>query len=52
MTKNASLKDLNTFGVSANAKYLSTISNLNDIEDLFEWKRHNDLPRFIARWWQ
>ena len=44
ITKNASLKDLNTFGVSANAKYFSTISYLNDIEDLFEWKRHNNLP--------
>ena len=44
MNKNVSLKDLNTFGVSAKAKYLSTISNLNDIEALYEWKRQNDLP--------
>ena len=47
MTKNASLKNLHTFGISAKAKYLSTISNLNDIEDLFEWKRHNDLPLLL-----
>lgn len=44
MTKNVSLKDLNTFGVEARAEYLSTISNLNDIEALYEWKRQNDCP--------
>jgi len=42
--KNASLKDLNTFGVKANANYLTEIHNLDDIEALLEWKIRNDLP--------
>ena len=44
---NVSLKDLNTFGVEANAKYLSNIRDLNDIEELFEWKNRNDLPSLL-----
>lgn len=44
---NASLKALNTFGVEANAKYLSHIRNLKDIEALFEWKSKHDLPNLI-----
>jgi len=47
INKNASLKALNTFGVNANAKYLSYIQNLQDIEALFEWKTKNDLPNLI-----
>lgn len=42
--KNASLKDLNTFGVDASAKFLAEIHNLDDIEALLEWKSQNDLP--------
>ena len=45
--KNASLKDLNTFGVEASAKFLSNIRDLNDIEDLLEWKTQNDLPSLL-----
>jgi UDP-N-acetylmuramate dehydrogenase len=44
INKNVSLKDLNTFGIEASANYLSNIRNLNDIEDLFEWKNKNDSP--------
>ncbi|MEH6456301.1 MAG: UDP-N-acetylmuramate dehydrogenase [Cocleimonas sp.] len=44
---NASLKTLNTFGVNANAKFLSHIRNLQDIEALFEWKANSDLPNLI-----
>jgi len=44
---NTSLKSFNTFGVEANAKYLSHIRNLEDIEALFEWKSNNDLPNLI-----
>lgn len=44
INKNVSLKDLNTFGVCASAKYLSQITNINDIEALYEWKMQNDLP--------
>ncbi len=47
ITKNVSLKDLNTFGVSANTKYLSEISNLQDIEALYEWKSTNNLPALL-----
>jgi len=45
--ENASLKALNTFGVDSNAKYLSHIRNLKDIELLFEWKLKNDLPNLL-----
>ena len=45
--KNASLKDLNTFGVQANAKNFTEIHNLNDIEALLEWKTQNDLPSLL-----
>jgi len=41
--KNASLKDLNTFGVNASAKHYTEIHDLNDIEALLEWKSQNDL---------
>jgi len=44
---NASLKHLNTFGVEANAKYLSYIRNLEDIEALFEWKSKHDHPNLL-----
>ncbi len=47
INKNVSLKDLNTFGVSANTKYLSEISNLQDIEALYEWKSTNNLPALL-----
>ncbi len=47
INKNVSLKDLNTFGVAATTKYLSEISNLQDIEALFEWKSKNDLPTLL-----
>ncbi len=47
INENVSLKDLNTFGVAANAKYLSEISNLQDIEALFEWKSKNHLPALL-----
>lgn len=42
--KDASLKDLNTFGVKVSAKYLAEIHNLQDIEGLLEWNTNNDLP--------
>ena len=42
--QNASLKDLNTFGVNARADYLTEIHNLDDIEALLEWKGQHDLP--------
>lgn len=44
---NASLKDLNTFGVNAKSKYLAEIHNLDDIEALLEWKTQNDLPTLL-----
>ena len=47
LINNAPLKSLNTFGVNATAKYLSHISNLQDIEALFEWKTKNNLPNLI-----
>lgn len=47
INKNVSLKDLNTFGVQASAKYLSNITNLQDIEALFEWKTRNNLPSLL-----
>ena len=47
INKNASLKALNTFGVNASAKYLSHIRNLQDIEELFDWKSKNNLPNLI-----
>jgi len=45
--KNASLKDLNTFGVNAKAKYLAEIHGIDDIEALLEWKTQNDLPALL-----
>ncbi|KAG1694698.1 UDP-N-acetylenolpyruvoylglucosamine reductase [Nymphon striatum] len=47
INKNVSLRELNTFGVAANTKYLSEISNLQDIEALFEWKSKNNLPALL-----
>ncbi len=44
---NASLKQLNTFGVDASAQYLTEIHNLEDIEALLEWKTKNDLPTLL-----
>lgn len=45
--KNVSLKQLNTFGVEATAKYLSNIANIDDIQDLLEWKVQSDLPTLL-----
>ncbi len=45
--ENVSLKNLNTFGVDATAKYLSEITNLQDIEALYEWKIKNNLPTLL-----
>jgi len=45
--KNASLKDLNTFGVKASAKYLAEIHNLDDIEALLEWKTQNECSTLL-----
>ena len=45
--KNAPLKDLNTFGVKAEAKCLAEIHNLDDIEALLEWRTQNDLPMLL-----
>ncbi len=39
--KNASLKDLNTFGVDAKAKYYTEIHNMDDIAALLDWKAQN-----------
>ncbi|WP_299880167.1 UDP-N-acetylmuramate dehydrogenase [uncultured Cocleimonas sp.] len=47
INENVSLKDLNTFGVEAKTKYYSEISNLLDIEALFEWKSKNNLPALL-----
>ena len=47
INENVSLKDLNTFGVEATTKYFSEISNLQDIEALFEWKSKNNLPALL-----
>ncbi len=47
INQNVSLKDLNTFGVEAKAKYLCHIRNLQDIESLFEWKNNNDIPNLL-----
>lgn len=47
INKNASLKDLNTFGIDAKARYLTEIHYLDDIEALLEWKRQNDLPSLL-----
>ncbi len=47
ITKNASLKDLNTFGVDASTKFLTEIHNLDDIESLLEWKIQNNLPTLL-----
>ncbi len=44
---NASLKQLNTFGVDASAQHLTEIHNLDDIEALLEWKSQNDLPMLL-----
>jgi len=44
INKNMSLKDLNTFGINANAEFYTKIHNLDDIQDLLEWKNQNDLP--------
>jgi UDP-N-acetylmuramate dehydrogenase len=44
---NASLKQLNTFGVDASAQHLTEIYNLEDIEALLEWKIQNDLPMLL-----
>ena len=44
---NASLKQLNTFGVDASAQHLTEIHNLEDIEALLEWKAQNDLPMLL-----
>lgn len=44
INKNVSLKDLNTFGVNAITALYSEIHNLDDIQDLLEWKAQNDLP--------
>ncbi len=45
--KNASLKDLNTFGVEATTKYFAEIHTLDDIEALLEWKSQHDLPTLL-----
>lgn len=47
INKNVSLKDLNTFGVDAKAKYLAEIHNLEDIEALLEWRQQNDMPSLL-----
>ncbi|MEB8433992.1 UDP-N-acetylmuramate dehydrogenase [Cocleimonas sp. KMM 6892] len=47
INENVSLKDLNTFGVAANTKYLCEITNLQDIEALFEWRSKHNLPALL-----
>ncbi len=47
ITKNRSLKGLNTFGVNASAKYYTEVHNLEDIEALLEWKTQNNLPSLL-----
>ncbi len=47
ITKNTSLKDLNTFGVDASTTLFTEIHNLDDIESLLEWKTQNDLPTLL-----
>lgn len=44
ITKNVSLKDLNTFGVAASARYLTKINTNDDALELLEWKQQNKLP--------
>ena len=44
---NASLKDLNTFGVKAEAKYFAEIHDLDDIHALLAWKEKNDLSTLL-----
>lgn len=43
----ASLKTLNTFGVTAHAEHLGYIYTLDDIDALLEWKIKYDLPNLI-----
>ena len=45
--KKASLKDLNTFGVAADAQFFSEIHHLENIEALLEWKAQHDLPSLL-----
>lgn len=47
ITENVSLKELNTFGVEANAKYYTELHKLEDIEDFIKWKMKNTLPTLL-----
>ena len=47
INKNVPLRDLNTFGIDAKARYLAEIHYLDDIEALLEWKRQNDLSSLL-----
>lgn len=47
INNNVSLKDLNTLGVEAYAKHFCNITNLQDIEALFEWRQKHNMPNLL-----
>jgi UDP-N-acetylmuramate dehydrogenase len=47
ITENASLKKLNTFGIEAEARYLASFSNLEELRELLNHGREKSLPLFV-----